>query len=143
MNLRRQILLGSVALAVLPLILVIMTIRTGVQDRFTELDTARVDNQMGIVLDDLARQSREVGTLLDKLAETIAADNNFRLGTVGGGEELRGYVLDFAPRQMSVMDLDMLLIQDEEGRTVSSGHFRDAYGTLDPDLYTLLERRRA
>jgi len=141
-NLRRQILTGSVALAVVPLVVVIMTIRTSVQDRFTELDTARVEGQMGIVLDDLDRQSREVATLLDKLARTIVADNNFRLGTVGGREDLRGYVLDFAPRQMSVMDLDMLLIQDDTGRTVSSGHFRDAYGALDPELHTLLERSR-
>jgi signal transduction histidine kinase len=142
MNLRRQILLGSVALAVLPLVLVILTIRSGVQDRFTELDTARVDDQIGIVRDDLARQSRDLVTLLDKLAETIADDNDFRLGAVGGHEDKRGYVLDFAPRQMSLMNLDMLLIQDDQGRTVSSGHFRDAYGTLDPKLHTLLARVR-
>jgi hypothetical protein len=142
MNLRGQILLGSVALAVLPLVLVILTIRSGVQDRFTELDTARVENQMGVVKDDLARQNRELATLLDKLAETLADDNDFRLGTLGGRQDKRSYVLDFAPRQMSVMDLDMLLIQDEEGRTVSSGHFRDAYGAIDPKLHTLLERAR-
>ena len=59
MNLRGQILFGSVALAVLPLVLVILTIRSGVQERFTELDTARVDNQISIVRDDLARQSGE------------------------------------------------------------------------------------
>jgi len=142
MNLRRQILLGSVALALLPLILVILTIRSGVQERFTELDTIRVDNQIGIVRDDLARQSRELAILLDRLAETLADDNDFRLGTVGGRPDKRGYVLDFAPRQMSLMDLDMLLIQDEEGRTVSSGHFRDAYGALDPKLHTLLAHSR-
>ena len=142
MNLRGQILLGSVALAVLPLVLVILTIRSGVQDRFTELDTARVDNQIRIVRDDLARQSAELATLLDKLAQTITADNDFRLGTVGGREDKRGYVLDFAPRQMSVMDLDMLLIQDDRGITVSSGHFRDAYGALDPKLTTLLSHAR-
>ena len=142
MNLRGQILLGSVALAVLPLVLVILTIRSGVQDRFTELDTARVEDQIGIVRDDLARQSNELATLLDKLAETIVDDNDFRLGAVGGHEDKRGYVLDFAPRQMSLMDLDMLLIQDDEGRTVSSGHFRGAYGALDPKLHTLLARAR-
>ncbi len=142
MNLRGQILLGSVALAVLPLVLVILTIRSGVQDRFTELDTARVDDQIGIVRDDLARQSHELAILLDKLAETIADDNDFRLGTVGGREDKRGYVLDFAPRQMSLMNLDMLLIQDDQGRTVSSGHFRGAYGALDPKLHTLLARAR-
>jgi signal transduction histidine kinase len=142
MNLRGQILLGSVALAVLPLVLVIMTIRSGVQDRFTELDTARVDNQIRIVRDDLTRQSHQLATLLDKLAETIDDDNDFRLGTVGENQDKRGYVLDFAPRQMSLMDLDMLLIQDDKGRTVSSGHFRNAYGALDPKLHTLLAHSR-
>jgi len=142
MNLRGQILLGSVALAVLPLVLVILTIRTGVQDRFTELDTSRVDNQIRIVRDDLDRQSAELATLLDKLAQTITKDNSFRLGTVGGQKNMRAYVLDFAPRQMSVMDLDMLLIQDESGRTVSSGHFRDAYGTIDSRITKLLSFAR-
>ncbi len=142
MNLRGQILLGSVALVVLPLILVILTIRSGIENRFTELDTARVNNQISIVRDDLARQNRELSTRLDKLAETIVDDNDFRLGTIGGREDKRGYVLDFAPRQMSVMDLDMLLIQDDRGRTVSSGHFRNAYGELDPDLPALLGRAR-
>jgi signal transduction histidine kinase len=142
MNLRGQILFGSVALAVLPLVLVILTIRSGVQERFTELDTARVDNQISIVRDDLARQSGEVATLLDKLAVTLAADNEFRLGTVGGREDKRGYVLDFAPRQMAVMDLDLLLIQDDVGRTVSSGHFRNAYGALEPDLPSLMAHAR-
>jgi signal transduction histidine kinase len=83
-----------------------------------------------------------LATLLDKLAETIADDNDFRLGTIGTSEDKRGYVLDFAPRQMSLMDLDMLLIQDDKGRTVSSGHFRDAYGELDPKLHTLLAHAR-
>jgi len=142
MNLRGQVLIGSVALAVLPVLLVILAIRSGVHDRFTELDTVRVDHQIGIVRDDLARQSRELATQLDRLAETIADDNEFRLGAVGGREDRRGYVLDFAPRQMSVMDLDMLLIQDDQGRTVSSGHFRNAYGDLDPNLPALLARAR-
>ena len=72
MNLRWQILLGSVALAVLPLVLVIMTIRSEVTDRFTELDTARVDHQISIVRDDLTRQSHQLATLLDKLGMTAA-----------------------------------------------------------------------
>ena len=140
MNLRGQILLGSVLLAVLPLVLVIQSIRAAVQDRFTELDTARVDNQMQIVQDDLDRQNREMAVLLDNLAATITEDNEFRLAAVGGREDRRGYLLDFAPRQMALMDLDMLLIQDDRGRALSSGHFRSAYGVLDPNLADQIAR---
>lgn len=140
MNLRGQILLGSVILAVLPLVLVILSIRSAVEERFTAFDTARVENQMRIVQDDLDRQNREIAELLDNLAETLAEDNDFRLATVGGREDLHGYLLDFAPRQMALMDLDMLLIQDGQGMTLSSGHFRGAFGVLDPDLADQIAR---
>jgi len=139
MSLRSQILLVLVVLAVIPLLVVTQAIRSAVTDRFTTLDSERVTAQIRVVLDDLDRQSSELAVLLDRLAETMSRDNDLRLG-LGGDDLHRAYVLDFAPRQMSLMDLDMLLIQDDRGRTLSSGHFRSAYGQLDPELARLLAR---
>ncbi len=140
MNLRGQILIGTILLAVLPLGLAIRIIGTGVEERFTELDTGRVANQLALVQDDLSRQSQQISTLLDALAETITADNRFRLATSGTRPDLLPYLQDFAPRQMSLMNLDLLQIQDAEGLVLSSGHFPHARGQMDPHLPTLLSR---
>ncbi len=140
MNLRGQILLGAVLMAVLPLALAIRIIGASVDERFTALDTERVVSQLDLARDDLDRQSREVATLLDALAETIAADNTFRLAVSGTRPDLVSYLQDFAPRQMSLMDLDLLQIQDSTGAVLSSGHFPGARGDLDAKLPRLLAR---
>jgi signal transduction histidine kinase len=139
-NLRGQILLVMVVLAVVPLLLATQAIRSAVTDRFTALDTARVENQIRTVLDDIDRQSTELAVQLDRLAFSMDGDNDLRLGLGGSDETAREYVLDFAPRQMAVMDLDMLLLQDAAGTVLSSGHFRNAYGETGPDLDRLVAR---
>jgi signal transduction histidine kinase len=139
-NLRGQILLGTVVMAVLPLVLAIRIIGTGVEERFTELDTSRVANQLAIAGDDLDRQSLAVAARLDALAETISADNRFRLAVSGTRPDLSGFLRDYAPRQMSLMNLDLLQIQDQTGQVLSSGHFPHAHGEMDPRLPALLER---
>jgi len=139
-NLRGQILIGTILMAVLPLALAIRIIGTGIEDRFTELDTSRVANQLALVRDDLDRQSLTVATLLDALAETITTDNRFRLAVGDTRPDLRPYLRDFAPRQMSLMNLDLLQIQDSDGEVLSSGHFPHAHGQMDPRLPVLLGR---
>lgn len=140
MSIRLRILAAAVLLAVGPLAAAIATIRPGVADDVTELDTRRVETRLQQVLDTLERRNGHLATLLDALAGTIAADNTFRLAVSGERDDLRDYVRDFAPRQLALMDLDMLLIQDPEGRTASSGHFREADGALDPEVARLVAR---
>ncbi len=140
MNLRGQILIGTILLAVLPLALAIRVIGTVIEDRFTDLDTGRVANQLALARDDLDRQSLSVATLLDALAETITADNTFRLAVSGTRDDLNIYLRDFAPRQMSLMNLDLLQIQASSGEVISSGHFPSAHGQMDPRLPRLLDR---
>jgi len=79
MNLRGQILIGAIVIAVLPLALAIKLIGSSTEERFTELDTARVTNQLALVRDDLTRQSFAVAAALDALAQTMTDDNRFRL----------------------------------------------------------------
>ena len=122
------------------MLLVTQAYRSAVSDRFAELDSERVESQIRIVMNDLERQSEDVAIQLDRLAETMDADNDLRLGLAGAREDLREAVRDFAPRQMAVMDLDMLLLQDDTGRTLSSGHFRSSYDALDPAIPRLLAR---
>lgn len=138
MNLRQQILIGAIVIAVLPLALAIQLIGSSTKDRFTELDTDRVTNQLKLVRDDLARQSVAVATALDALAQSIVDDNQFRLAILNQDADHDTFLRDFAPRQMSLMNLDMLQIQTEAGRVISSGHFRHSQGMMDQRLPTLL-----
>lgn len=130
--------LAFLLLTVVPLVLVMQVVRDGVARRFTELDTRRVEDQIRITREDLDGQGRSLAERLDALAAVLRDDNRFRLGLTGQAEDLRGYVVDFAPRQMSLMDLDLLLIQDDAGRVLSSGHFRGAFGLEEPQLPRLL-----
>jgi signal transduction histidine kinase len=47
-------------------------------------------------------------------------------------------LLDYAGNAMRLAGLEMLQIQDGDGRIVSSGHFRNEYDQLEPDLARLL-----
>lgn len=139
MKLRGQILLAFLLLTVVPLVLVMQVVRGSVARRFTELDTRRVEDQIRITREDLDGQGRSLAARLEALATVVRNDNRFRLGLADQREDLRGYVVDFAPRHMSLMDLDLLLIQDGQGRVLSSGHFRGSFGLEEPRLPRLLE----
>lgn len=138
MNLRGQILIGAVLLSLLPLLLAGWIARRGVQQRFAELDTRRVTTQSQTVLADLDRRGEILARRLDGLAEGITADDRFWLAAVGGREDLRPYLLDYAGQHLEMLDLDMLQIQDATGVILSSGHFRNAFGLKEKELPRLL-----
>ncbi|MCP4574602.1 MAG: HAMP domain-containing histidine kinase [bacterium] len=142
MSLRWRILLVSVVLAVVPLATAILLLGRGVEDQFTEQDTARVEARVQLLLDDLDRRDARLAASLDALAETIAADNRFRLAALEQRDDLRSYLHDYAPRQLALMDLDLLFIQDDRDTVVSSGHFRDAHGEPLPRLAHLVGQAR-
>jgi signal transduction histidine kinase len=50
----------------------------------------------------------------------------------------RAYALDYAGTAMRLAGLDMLQIQDDSGRIVSSGHFRNEFDRVEPGLPALL-----
>jgi signal transduction histidine kinase len=73
----------------------------------------------------------------DRLAavrDGMADDNRFREAAVQGAPSERPYLLDYAARAMRLSGLVMLQIQNDSGRILSSGHYRNEYDRLDPDL---------
>ncbi len=134
MKLRGRILLGVLLITVIPLVLVMQITRTGVTKRFTRLDTRRVEDQMRLTRQDLASKGQSLSRMLSSLGTTISDDNRFRLAVGGNREDLQSYLVDFAPRHMSLMNLDMLQIQNEKGEVISSGHFRHSFGQIDATL---------
>jgi hypothetical protein len=49
-------------------------------------------------------------------------------------ESERRYLLDYAETAMGVTGLGMLQIQDEDGRILSSGHFRNEHGRVESGI---------
>ncbi len=138
MKLRGQILLGVLLITVIPLILVMLITRSGVTSRFTELDTQRVEDQMRLTRLDLAAKGSDLKNMLASLGTNITADNRFRLALLDQSDDLKSYLVDFAPRHMSLMNIDFLQIQKGDGEVISSGHFRHSIGQVDKALPRIL-----
>lgn len=141
MRLRWRILLAATLLIVVPLVLLAGFTRRETGRRLRDQYTRRIETLMTILAEDLHRDGQQIGDRLAALRGEIAADNRLRLALVEGREQERPYLLDYAGRAMRLMGLDVLQLQDTEGRIRSSGHFRQEYGRLDPGLPRLLARQ--
>jgi len=138
LRLRTRILLASGLLIAVPLLLLTLGIRGEMERRLTAQYTARINTLVGIIDEDLARRRQSLKQHLAALKSEIPEDNRFRLAAVEGQAQYRPDLLDYAGTVMELMDLDMLQIQDELGRIISSGHFRNEYGRDEPLLPMLL-----
>lgn len=139
MTFRARVLLALGALGLVSLTVFAFGVRREMAAELTEQYRGRVEYQARVIRADLERQNRLVADRLATISETIARDNRFRRGVLETQDsEARDYVLDYAADAMRVSGLDMLQIQDETGRIVSSGHFRNEFDLLDPALPGLL-----
>ena len=92
----------------------------------------RIEAQVTVIEQDLARRSEAIGRVLRRLQWAIEDDNDFRVAVQGSND--RAYMLDYAGEALEITGLSMLQIQDGAGRIVSSGHFRNEYDRLEPEL---------
>ncbi|MGH7546798.1 MAG: ATP-binding protein [Gemmatimonadales bacterium] len=138
MTLRSRILLGFGAVVLVPLAVFGLRIRTEMANRLTAQYQQRVQSLVAIIRADLTQQGLGIVGRLDALKNVIATDNRFRLGALQGTEQ--SYLLDYAGSAMSLAGLSLLQIQDDQGRIISSGHFRNEYDRLAPELPRLLTR---
>ena len=104
------------------------------EQRLTAEYQRRVGTIASIIEADLARESGAVATRLQALAAEVARDNRIRLAALRADPESRQYLLDYAGEAMRVTGLSMLQLQDSAGRIVSSGHFRNQFDRLQPEL---------
>ncbi len=134
MTFRARLLLGFGAVVLVPLTVFGLRIRAVMANRLTAEYQQRVAALVSVIRADLDRQSAGIALRLAALRDAIPRDNRFR--TALGGE--RTYLLDYAGDAMQLAGLSLLQIQDESGRIVSSGHFRNEYDRSDPALPRLL-----
>ncbi|HET7620633.1 MAG TPA: ATP-binding protein [Gemmatimonadaceae bacterium] len=140
MTFRGRLLIAMGALAVVPLTVIALGVRQEMTERLTAQYERRVEGLAAVTREDLDRESSSITGRLHAIASSIRDDNRFRAGVVGGAPAERDYVLDYAGRAMNTAGLSMLQIQDGDGRILSSGHFRNEYGRLEPELPALLAR---
>jgi signal transduction histidine kinase len=135
MTLRTRILFAYVLLALVPLAILAAGVRLEMSRRLAGQYARRAEVLAAVIEDDLAARSRDLAGRLGALGAEIAADNRFRLLAAGGGPSAdRPYLIDYAERAMRLAGLSMLQIQDGGGRILSSGHFRNEFDRLEPEV---------
>jgi signal transduction histidine kinase len=102
--------------------------------RLTAEYEGRVGSMVSIVEGDLARESGGVAARLAALASDLSRDNRFRLAVLRSDPSSRPYLLDYASEAMRLSGLSMLQVQDSTGRILSSGHFRNEFDRMQPEL---------
>lgn len=138
MSFRIRLLTGLLLLALLPLAAFALGIRRQVAERIAASFEARADVVAATIESRLEAEGAAISGRLEALAAEIAADNRLRRGIVREEPGERPYLLDYAGRAMRLSGLSVLQLQDEEGRILSSGHFRAEFDRLDPALPSAL-----
>jgi signal transduction histidine kinase len=125
MTFRTRLLAGFGVVVLVPLVVIGFGIRREMSGRLAAEYERRLGALGGVIRADVTRQSDGIAARLAALKGALAADNRFRVAASQGGD--RPYVLDYAGDAMRLAGLDFLQVLDDEGRVVSSGHFRNEY----------------
>jgi signal transduction histidine kinase len=138
MTLRTRLILAFAVVVLIPITLLAFGLRREMARRLSEEYQLRVDRVVATIREDLDRDSAGIAERLASLVGALANDNRFRAAAVAGIETERVYLLDYAGTAMRLTGLSMLQIQDGDGRIISSGHFRNEHGRLEPGLAAAL-----
>jgi signal transduction histidine kinase len=138
MSLRTRLLLAFAAVVLIPIALLAFGLRQEVIKHLSAEYQLRVDGTVEIIREDLARESAAIAERLASLKTALLDDNRFRLAAVAGAESERAYLFDYAGTAMRLTGLSMLQIQDSDDRIISSGHFRNEHGRVEPGLASAL-----
>jgi signal transduction histidine kinase len=138
MTFRTRVLFATAPVVLVPLLIFGLGVRRLVRQHFAAQYRTRVTALIDLIGHDLQRQGQQIAARLAALRDAAAADNRLRLAAVQGSVTERPYLLDYAATAMRLAGLDMLQIQDDSGRILSSGHFRNEFDRAEPALQALL-----
>ena len=138
LSFRNRLLVIFLAAVLVPMIALSLLIRVEMTRRLTAQYEQRVTALVSVIEDEIEQDSAAIAASLAALREAILDDNRFRSAAVAGDQGERRYLLDYAGAAMRLAGLSMLQIQDQTGRIISSGHFRNEYDRLEPELPPLL-----
>ncbi len=127
MRLRTRVLTGGIVLVLVPLTVLVLTLRTHTANRLVEQYTHRIDTLVSVLDADLDDQSSRLRARLRALGRDLGADNALRHAL----DADESAVIAWAPAALEVAGLDALRLEDADGRILSSGHFRNDWGRVD------------
>jgi signal transduction histidine kinase len=142
MSLRTRLLLAFAAIVLVPMALLAFGLRQEMSRRLSAEYQRRVDGVVDVIREDLVRESAGIAERLASLERALQNDNRFRLAAVAGVELEREYLLDYAGAAQRLTGLSMLQVQDGDDRIISSGHFRNEHGRVEPGLTSALQGTR-
>jgi signal transduction histidine kinase len=137
---RLRIFLAAILLIVLPLVGLSWVLRDRITARYTGEFQRRTASQLAGAAANLDQRARRIAASLTGIAEALQDDNRFRLAIIGGRDDLMPYLRDAAGRAMHLGGLQVLLILDDHGVILSSGHYRNEFGRHDHELVSLLQQ---
>jgi signal transduction histidine kinase len=135
---RSRLFIGILIAVLLPLGALAFGVRREMEYRLTAEYDRRVGSMARVIETDLVGQSAAVARRLAALKSDLSRDNRFRLAALQADPSSRQYLLDYAGTAMKLSGLALLQVQDTEGRILSSGHFRNEFDRLQPELPRLL-----
>jgi signal transduction histidine kinase len=131
---RARLFLATCVAVLVPLTVLALGVRREMDRRLSEESHRRGDAAVRALGTELERERERVTAGLTALAEELTRDNRFRLAAVRGDPGSRSYLLDWAGEAMRLSGLSLLQLQDSSGRILSSGHFRNEYDQVRPEL---------
>jgi len=131
---RARLFLATSLAVLVPLTVLALGVRSEMDRRLNQESRRRGGAAVQALHTELARERERVVGRLVALVKDLSADNRFRLAAVQGETASRTYLLDWAGGAMRLSGLSLLQIQDSTGRILSSGHFRNEYDRLRPEL---------
>jgi len=132
MSFRTRLLISFGVVVLVPLLVFGLGIRGAMSRSVTGEYERRVSALVDVMRADIARESDRIASRLTALKKSITADDRIRAMVLRGEDS--AYVLDYADDAMRLAGLGYLQLQDDEGRVVSSGHFRNEFGRLGPEI---------
>lgn len=134
MSFRTRLMLTVAGVALVSLAVLGFGLRREVTTRLRADSARRVKATVEAIEADLRSEGDAIAERLVALARALQTDNRFRLAAVAGVDSQRPYLLDYAGAALALSGLSTLQIQDENGRIISSGHFRNEHGRPAPAL---------
>ena len=139
MSFRTRLFFAVLVAVLVPLGALAFGVHREMERRLTAEYENRVASLTAVIEADLRKESAAVSSRLSDLALDLARSNRFRLSALQSDPSARRYLLDYAGDRMRLSGLSMLQIQDSTGRILSSGHFRNEFDQLQPELPRLLK----
>jgi len=131
---RARLFLATCVAVLVPLTVLALGVRREMDRRLSEESRRRGDAAVRALGTELERERERVVAGLSALVQELSRDNRFRLAAIRGDPGSRSYLLDWAGDAMRLSGLSLLQLQDSAGRILSSGHFRNEYDRVRPEL---------